>query len=130
VVALIQAVVAKLYKLQMSNTSFNIYQFGLWALDMPYLLIYFLFFAALLKRLWGGKRYYVVPMVISIMDLAENILLLRILSRYPAREDVLVWLCSGFSTLKWVAVGLLILGILGGLFNFFVIRKKGMVTSI
>ena len=114
----------------LSPKEIELYRFGVWSLDMPYLLIYFLFFSALLKRLWGGGRYYVIPMFISLMDLAENFLLLGILSKYPNRQETLVWICSVFSTLKWIAVGFLILWILGGVLNFFVSRRKSMVSSV
>lgn len=114
----------------LSPKEIDLYRFGVWSLDMPYLLIYFLFFSALLKRLWGGRRYFVVPMFIAVMDLVENFLLLGILSSYPDERTTLVWICSGFSTLKWVAVGFLILLILGGLWSFFVSKRKSMVSSV
>ncbi len=108
----------------------ELYRFGVWSLDMPYLVIYFLFFSALLKRLWGGHRYFLIPLTIALMDLVENFLLMGILGAYPERMEVAVWVCSFFSTGKWIAVGVMILSILGGVWNSFFSRKKSILTSV
>lgn len=114
----------------LSLDEINLYSFGIWSLDMPYLLIYFLFFSALLKRLWGGNRYFIIPLAIAGFDLFENMLLLRILGFFPERYEVLVSICSIFSTAKWLSVGILIICLGAGAWNYLVSRKKVCSISL
>lgn len=107
----------------------EIYIFGVWALDMPYLIIYFFFFSGLLRFLHGNRKFYWVPLLISLTDFIENLLLLRILKLFPDTQSGLVRLCSFFTTSKWIFVGGLVICLLMGVWSFLSQRKKTSSSS-
>lgn len=96
----------------------KLYSFGLWALDMPYLFVYGLFFSGVLIKLWGRRGFVWIPISIMIMDFFENILALNILYYLPERHDSLAFLASIFTTSKWILIGILALAVIFGLFSF------------
>ncbi|PZV87487.1 hypothetical protein CLV31_101364 [Algoriphagus aquaeductus] len=92
----------------------DLYRLGVWSLDMPYMLVYTLFFMGVLSRIWNSWKYSWLPIAISLMDFFENILILRILKIYPSQDVTLVRFASFFSTSKWLLVGvLLVFGVVG-----------------
>lgn len=105
------------------------YRFGIWVFDMPYMVFYCLLFSGILIKLWKNKKTAWLPFAILIMDLFENLMVLRILKIYPTRNEILVTLASGFTTTKWVLVGILIFALLSGLLFVFSTRKYSGVKS-
>lgn len=104
----------------------EIYSYGIWALDLPYMVIYGLLFSGLLYKIWKTQKVLILPLGVVLMDLFENLMVLRILKIYPLENQVLATLASFFTTSKWLLVGLMVLTILFGLLHNFFTRK---VTS-
>lgn len=104
----------------------KIYRLGIWALDLPYMVIYGLLFSGLLYKIWKTQKVLILPLAVVLMDLFENLMVLRILKLFPLENQVLAILASFFTTCKWLLVGLMVLTILYGLFHNFFTRK---VTS-
>lgn len=115
---------------QLSAEQRRLYSFGLWALDMPYLLIYGLFFSGILIKLWGRRGFVWIPISIMIMDFFENILALNILYFLPERHDSLAFLASIFTTSKWILVGVLAIAVILGLFYLMVSRFFSKESSV
>lgn len=104
----------------------KIYRLGIWALDLPYMVIYGLLFSGLLFKIWKTQKVLILPLGVVLMDLFENLMVLRILKLFPLENQVLAILASFFTTCKWLLAGLMVLTILYGLFHDFFTRK---VTS-
>jgi hypothetical protein len=96
----------------------NIYRMGVWFLDMPYMVIYSLFFTGILFRLWRSRKVAWLTLSILLMDLMENILVLRLLKTFPGRNESLAMYCSLFSTIKWTLVVVMVMMIFIGLVNY------------
>lgn len=107
----------------------QIYRFGIWVFDMPYMVVYCLLFSGILMKLWKNKTTAWIPLSVFVMDLFENLAVLRILKLYPVQNDSLAILASCFSTTKWVLVGILILALFTGLFLILSSRKYTPVNS-
>ncbi|MBC6365925.1 hypothetical protein DDT91_03910 [Algoriphagus sp. AK58] len=103
------------------------YRIGVWALDMPYMVIYTLFFIGVLNTLWNSRRFVGLPVGILVMDFFENILILKILKIYPRQDELLVMTASCFSTVKWLLVGFLLILIVAGILSW--INQRGYSHS-
>ncbi len=57
----------------------EIYRFGLWALDLPYMIIYGLLFSGLLYKIWKTQKVLILTLGVVLMDFFENLMVLRIL---------------------------------------------------
>lgn len=114
---------------QLDSNQREIYRFGIWIFDMPYMVVYCLFCSGILIKLWKNKKTAWLPVAILVMDLFENLMVLRILKLYPVQNETLAILASGFTTAKWVFVGILVLVLLSGLFFLFGTRKYSSVNS-
>lgn len=95
----------------------EMYKFGIWALDMPYMVAYTLFFIAALCKIWNSKRYSWLPLCIMGMDFFENLLISKILKIYPAQDEGLVGLASIFTTCKWIFVLIMLIVACSGIFS-------------
>lgn len=82
----------------------ELYRFGLWALDMPYMIVYTLLLVGVLYRLWGKSKFTLLPALIFLADFFENLAILRILKVYPKQNEVLAIIASLFSSVKWIFV--------------------------
>lgn len=101
----------------------NIYRFGIWVLDTPYMIVYCLLFSGILLKLWGNKRVVFLPVLILTIDFFENLTVLKMLRIFPKENEFLAILSSIFTTSKWILVALLVFMILFGLLNFLMSRK-------
>lgn len=101
----------------------NIYRLGIWALDLPYMIIYGLLFSGILFKIWKTQKVLILPLGVVLMDFFENLMVLRILKIYPLENQVLATFASFFTTCKWLLVGLMFLTVLYGLFYNFFTRK-------
>lgn len=108
---------------QLSLDQRQLYRFGLWALDMPYLLFYSLLFSGILFRIWGVGKVVLLPFWVAFFDFLENLMILRILKVFPRHEDFLAIWASVFTTLKWILVVVVLLAIIIGIFKTFYFRK-------
>lgn len=100
----------------LSKPDREIYRFGIFALDFPYMLVYGLLASGLLFCLWRNKIFVLIPLFIVFFDLLENILIIIILNNYPIEKPALAVMASFATTSKWLFVGLLLLSFLiGGL---------------
>ncbi|MDI1322999.1 MAG: hypothetical protein PSV36_09630 [Algoriphagus sp.] len=101
----------------------EIYRYGIWALDLPYMIIYGLLFSGLLFKIWKTQKVLILPLGVVLMDFFENLMVLRILKLFPMEDQLIASLASLFTTTKWLLVGLMILTILYGLVHNFSSRK-------
>lgn len=101
-----------------------LYRFGIWALDMPYMLVYGLLLGGILYRIWGKGKILWLPYLISASDFLENLWILRILKLFPQENEVLAILASIFTTAKWVFVLIAFGGIIYGILRWVSSRKS------
>ena len=101
----------------------KIYRLGIWALDLPYMIIYGLLFSGLLFKIWKTQKVLILPIGIVLMDFFENLMVLRILKTFPLENPILVTLASFFTTCKWLLVGFMVLTLLYGFFQYFLMSK-------
>lgn len=99
------------------------YRWGIWLLDMPYMIIYWLFFTGILLRLWDIRKVIWVPTVIVLLDFMENLAVLRMLKIFPKENADLASFASIFTTCKWIAVALLMVLLFFGVINHLFQRK-------
>ena len=89
------------------------------SLDVVYPLAYSTFFACLIVM--GGvssrARYLViVPIVVALLDLGENISIYLLLTNFPDITDAQILRASTLTMAKWAAVGLMMFLAFGQLF--------------
>lgn len=100
------------------------YKLGILAFDMPYLVIYCLFFSGILVKLWKKKRLVIIPFAILIFDFFENLMVLQILKSFPDQNEVVALSASIFTTGKWLMVGALLVSIISGLIYSLLFQSK------
>lgn len=103
------------------------YRIGIWVLDLPYMVVYFLLFSGILLKLLNNKRTLWIPSSIFVMDLFENLLVYRMLEIYPVQSEMLATMASFFTTTKWVMAVVLVVFLIGGIFYF--IRSRKIAAS-
>jgi len=99
------------------------YRTGIWALDMPYMAVYFLLFSGLLIRVLKSIKLAWLPFGVLVMDLFENLSVLKILALYPVQNMSLASVASLFTTSKWVLVAVLLVVFVCGLLSNLFSRK-------
>ncbi|WP_026969876.1 hypothetical protein [Algoriphagus terrigena] len=99
------------------------YRIGIWALDMPYMAVYFLLFSGLLIRLLKNTKVAWLPFGVLVMDLFENLSVLKILALYPVQNMSMASVASLFTTSKWVLVVVLLVVLVFGLLSNSFSRK-------
>ncbi|MCS5490050.1 hypothetical protein [Algoriphagus limi] len=114
---------------EMDSDTRKFYRFGIWALDFPYMIVYSLFFAGILCRLWGSRALVVVPFLIAIFDFFENLMVLRILKLFPEPNRLITLIASGFTTLKWLAVAIMFIIIILGIWKYYFSEKFSTSSS-
>lgn len=105
------------------------YFFGLWALDMPYLVIYGFLLSGLLLRIWGNSWVIRLPFLISAFDFLENVVILSLLQSLPQKVDELYLFASFFSSAKWSFVLLSFTAILVGGIRKLMAKKPILAES-
>ncbi|TFV94341.1 hypothetical protein E4S40_09930 [Algoriphagus kandeliae] len=105
------------------------YRFGIWALDFPYMIVYSLFFAGILYRFWRSQTLITLPFLVAAFDLFENLIVLRILKLFPEPNRLLTLLASGFTTLKWLTVGVMVLVLIVGVWRYYFSGKISTSSS-
>lgn len=98
------------------------YKFGILALDMPYLVVYGLFFSGILLKIWKRKWLVFIPVTILVMDFFENLMVIKILNQLPDQSITLASFASIFTTSKWISIGILAGAILLGLVRLLAVR--------
>jgi hypothetical protein len=91
--------------------------------DIVYPIVYLFFFGLLLSWLFQRgfastspvRKYNIMPLGAWFFDLLENIVIVILLSIFPAQPAGLAWLLVLLTTVKWVFAGVSILLILIGL---------------
>lgn len=109
---------------QLSTEQLSAYEFGIWALDMPYMGVYCLLFSGLLLRVWKHKNLVLLPIAIALMDLVENLSVLKLLALYPTRDPGLAMVASVFTTSKWLLVGIMIPVLIVGLVYLAIPKRR------
>ena len=114
---------------QMDLKTRELYEIGVWALDFPYLVVYSLFFAGVLYRLFDKKTFVFLPFGVALMDVFENILVLRILQNFPDLTQSLVFSASIFTTAKWVLVAIMMTLVIVGLVRMIILKKYSLQSQ-
>lgn len=102
---------------QLNHSQREFYCFGMWALDLPYMIVYTLFFSGIIYRLWNKKRVAWIAALILVADFLENLFIFQILKNYPSHLSDTVMFASIFTTSKWILVGVVLVAIAVGLLN-------------
>lgn len=105
------------------------YRIGIWTLDMPYMAVYFLLFSGLLIRVLKRNKVAWLPFGILVMDLFENLSVLKILALYPVQNMSLASIASVFTTSKWVLVAVLLVVFVFGIVSRLISRKYSASKS-
>lgn len=98
----------------LSKPDLEIYKYGIWTLDFPYMFIYGLLTSGLIFTLWKNVKVLIIPVSIMFFDLMENIFILKILETYKVINPYLAIPASIFTTCKWIMFGVLVFTILLG----------------
>ena len=109
--------------LQLDESGLSRYKVGILALDMPYIIIYGLFFTGVLLKLWNSRWLILIPIAIMVLDFLENITVLRMLDNLPEQHLNLGSLASIFTTGKWIVASILGLSILFGFLKPLFLKK-------
>lgn len=100
------------------------YLMVIWALDTPYMMIYFLLLVGIFSKTWKQKRFQFLPVAIVAFDFLENVLVSILLVTFPTENYLLGYFASFFTSAKWVCVlGYLIILIVGFGRNY-LLRKQ------
>jgi len=91
--------------------------------DIIYPIVYLFFFGLLISWLFKRgftpnspmRKYNIIPLGAWFFDLLENIVIVTLLSIFPAQPIALGWLLTLISSIKWLFAGASILLILVGL---------------
>jgi hypothetical protein len=86
-------------------------------LDVIFPLVYGLFFAVLMVRLYPLEQAGILftPLLMVVADLAENVLTAILAWNYTGPLSVLAWFAAGCTVAKWIALVItLVLLVLGG----------------
>lgn len=102
---------------QLNQTQRDFYCFGAWALDLPYMIVYTLFFSGILYRLWNRKRVAWIAFSIFVADFFENLFILQVIHNYPSHLSDTVIYASIFTTSKWILVGVVLAAMVAGFLN-------------
>lgn len=86
-------------------------------LDGLYPLIYGLFFALLLIRLWPAKPWWRLAFLMIAADWLENVFLAALYRLYPRGMGLVPW-ASAATTFKWALIGLATVLALAGVARF------------
>ncbi len=94
----------------------SIYARGEMTFDVVYPIVYTLFMSVTLMLLYPDKwKIAWLPYVIFAADIFENTGIIIMLKNYPEQLRSVAWITSGFSTIKWMLVGLVAVLILIGI---------------
>jgi hypothetical protein len=94
--------------------------------DIAYPLVYAFLFGIILTLLFRKKRLYWVsalPFLTMLLDFAENITIVRLLTSFPSQSLVVATLCEIFKLLKWLSLGAIFALIVYGLVLRLISRK-------
>lgn len=105
------------------------YRWGIWLLDMPYMVVYSLLFSGVLLRLWRNRKLIIFPVGIFLLDFFENLLILRMLRIFPAGNDFLATFSSVFTTCKWLLIVAMLCIVGVGILNFLFSPKYSSLKS-
>ncbi len=84
--------------------------------DVAYPIVYTLFMSVTLMLLYPNKwKVAWVPYGIFGVDMLENTGIVTMLYSYPTKLTMVAWFTSGFSTIKWSLVMVVLVMILVGL---------------
>lgn len=92
------------------------YMIGEMTKDVAYPIVYSLLMSITLMLLYPNKwKLAWLPYIVFAADILENTGIITMLYNYPNQLQIVAWLTSGFSTIKWSLVVLVIVIILVGL---------------
>lgn len=101
------------------------YVIGEMTLDVAYPIVYTLFMSITLMLLYPNNwKLAWLPYGIFTADMFENIGIVALLLNYPKQLAGVAWMTSGFSTIKWTLVFVVVVSVLAGLFFTIIKRLK------
>ncbi|PZX55754.1 hypothetical protein [Algoriphagus chordae] len=101
------------------------YLIVIWTVDMPYILVYFLLLTGIFRKLLTGKNILILPLVVAMLDLMENLLVSGLILSFPTEHIFLGYLASFFTSSKWLFVGACLVYILLGLLRKYLPKSPG-----
>lgn len=108
----------------MGPETLPIYRFGLIVTDMIYPVFYAGFLSILMLRTWDSKRLVLLPVLILLLDVGENLSILKLVDTFPAISDTDTQRASFFSVGKWTVVGITFLLLIMGAIRSRFFSKK------
>ena len=100
------------------------YLMVIWALDTPYMMIYFLLLVGLFSKTWKRRKFLFLPVAIVALDFLENVLVSTLIVTFPTENYILGYFASFFTTAKWVCVLGCVLFLIVGLVRNYVLRNQ------
>ncbi len=101
-----------------SEETRTVYARGEMTLDVAYPIVYTLFMSVTLMLLYPNKwKMAWLPYGVFGVDMLENTGIIIMLKNYPEQLRSVAWITSGFSTLKWSLVIIVVLFIFYGLLS-------------
>ena len=108
-----------------------------WTFDVVWPLVYGIFLLTGLTWLWARatsrgsrwRRIALLPVLVVLLDYAENICTATVVARYPSQTPVLAELAPLFTAAKWLTLttcfGLLVVGLVAALVAAIRRRRRG-----
>lgn len=96
----------------------------IWVVDTAYMVVYLLLFCSLIVRLLYIKFLLVLPFLIFILDLFENLTVTILLMNYPLKSQVLGLVASFFTTAKWLVVGVFCIAFITYLIRNYLLKDQ------
>ncbi|MEP0713989.1 hypothetical protein [Algoriphagus sp.] len=100
------------------------YLYIIWVLDSTYMVIYLLLFSSLIVKFLNNKLIAILPLLIFIFDLLENIMVTSLLLKYPTESHILGFVASFFTTTKWLIVAVFWITFLGSLLHHYLLKNQ------
>ena len=92
--------------------------------DIPYMLIYTSLFIQLFNLYWMGSKIRFLCFGPIVFDFFENATIYTMIQIFPAHSPLFGFGASFFTSVKWVAVAIVVGLILLGLFKRFVLSER------
>ncbi len=108
----------------MGSTVRENYIIVIWVLDSAYMVVYLLLFCSLIIRVLNVRSLIILPFLVFILDLFENLAVTILLLRFPSESQVLGLIASFFTSTKWLVVGLFCFAFITYLIRNYILKNQ------
>ncbi len=108
----------------MGSTVRENYIIVIWVLDSAYMVVYLLLSCSLIVRVLNVRSLIVLPFLVFILDLFENLAVTILLLRFPSESQILGFIASFFTTTKWLVVGLFCFAFITYLIRNYILKNQ------